>query len=51
MIKKDVSKLIKKEPYFTPFIKKKLKQWKNTKMIVDAKLSRREMKEREFYGL
>ena len=50
-IKKDVSKLIKKEPYFTPFIKKKLKQWKNTKMIADAKLSRREMKEREFYGL
>ena len=44
-IKKDVSKLIKKEKFFTPFIKKKLKQWKNTKMVEDRRLTKQEMRE------
>ena len=44
-IKKDVSKLIKKEKFFTPFIKKKMKQWKNTKMVEDRRLTKREIRE------
>ena len=31
--------------YFCPFIKKKLKQWKNTKMVEDRRLTKQEMRE------